>query len=33
MVGSLQIALIVPALCYMVIAAFGLYTHRNRASA
>jgi MFS transporter, FHS family, L-fucose permease len=30
--GSLQIALIVPALCYMVIAAFGLYAHRNRAS-
>jgi MFS transporter, FHS family, L-fucose permease len=30
MVGSLQIALIVPALCYLVIAAFGLYAHRNR---
>ena len=28
--GSLQIALAVPALCYMVIAAFGLYAHRNR---
>jgi MFS transporter, FHS family, L-fucose permease len=33
MVGSLQIALIVPALCYLVIAAFGLYAHRNRATA
>jgi MFS transporter, FHS family, L-fucose permease len=32
MVGSLQTALIVPALCYMVIAAFGLYAHRKRAS-
>jgi FHS family L-fucose permease-like MFS transporter len=32
MVGSLQIALIVPALCYMVIAAFGFYAHRNRTS-
>lgn len=32
MVGSLQTALIVPALCYMVIAAFGLYAHHNRAS-
>jgi FHS family L-fucose permease-like MFS transporter len=32
MVGSLQVALIVPALCYMVIAAFGLYAHHNRAS-
>jgi MFS transporter, FHS family, L-fucose permease len=32
-VGSLQVALIVPALCYLVIAAFGLYAHRNRASA
>jgi MFS transporter, FHS family, L-fucose permease len=31
-VGSLQIALIVPALCYLVIAAFGLYAHRNRTS-
>jgi MFS transporter, FHS family, L-fucose permease len=31
--GSLQIALIVPALCYMVIAAFGIYTHRNRSVA
>jgi len=31
--GSLQIALVVPALCYMVIAAFGLYAHRNRALA
>jgi MFS transporter, FHS family, L-fucose permease len=31
--GSLQIALIVPALCYLVIAAFGLYAHRHRASA
>lgn len=33
LVGSLQIALIVPALCYAVIAAFGLYAHRNRALA
>lgn len=33
MMGSLQIALIVPALCYLVIAAFGLYAHRNRTSA
>ncbi len=33
MVGSLQIALIVPALCYLVIAAFGLYAHRNRTAA
>jgi MFS transporter, FHS family, L-fucose permease len=32
-VGSLQIALIVPALCYLVIAAFGLYAHRNRTTA
>lgn len=32
-VGSLQTALIVPALCYLVIAAFGLFAHRNRASA
>ena len=31
--GSLQIALVVPAFCYMVIAAFGLYAHRNRALA
>lgn len=31
--GSLQIALVVPTLCYMVIAAFGLYAHRNRALA
>jgi MFS transporter, FHS family, L-fucose permease len=33
MVGSLQIALIVPALCYLVILAFGLYAHRNRTMA
>ena len=33
MVGSLQVALIVPALCYFVILAFGFYAHRNRASA
>jgi MFS transporter, FHS family, L-fucose permease len=32
-VGSLQVALIVPALCYLVIAAFGLYAHRNRTAA
>lgn len=31
--GSLQVALIVPALCYLVIAAFGLYAHRNRTTA
>jgi MFS transporter, FHS family, L-fucose permease len=30
-VGSLQMALIVPALCYLIIASFGLYAHRNRA--
>jgi MFS transporter, FHS family, L-fucose permease len=30
--GSLQVALIVPALCYLVIAAFGLYAHRNSTS-
>lgn len=28
---SLALALIIPALCYGVIAAFGLYAHRNRA--
>ena len=33
LVGSLQIALIVPALCYAVIMAFGVYAHRNRTSA
>ena len=31
--GSLQIALIVPALCYLMILAFGLYAHRRRAFA
>jgi MFS transporter, FHS family, L-fucose permease len=31
--GSLRLALIIPALCYLVIAAFGLYAARNRASA
>ncbi len=31
--GSLQVALIVPALCYLVIAAFGFYAHRNRTTA
>ncbi len=31
--GSLQLALIVPALCYLVIAGFGLYAHRNRSAA
>jgi MFS transporter, FHS family, L-fucose permease len=30
---SLGIALIIPAICYAVIAAFGLYAHRNRAPA
>jgi MFS transporter, FHS family, L-fucose permease len=29
--GSLALALIIPALCYAVIAAFGLYAHRRRA--
>jgi MFS transporter, FHS family, L-fucose permease len=28
---SLGIALIIPALCYLIIAAFGLYAHRNQA--
>lgn len=31
--GSLALAFIIPALCYAVIAAFGLYAHRRRASA
>ena len=31
--GSLQLALIVPALCYLVIAGFGFYAHRNRSAA
>jgi MFS transporter, FHS family, L-fucose permease len=31
--GSLTMALIIPALCYAVIAAFGLYAHRRRAAA
>ena len=31
--GSLQIALTVPALCYLVILAFGIYAHRRRALA
>jgi MFS transporter, FHS family, L-fucose permease len=30
--GSLALALIIPALCYAVIAAFGLYAHRRRAA-
>jgi MFS transporter, FHS family, L-fucose permease len=29
--GSLALALVIPALCYAVIAAFGLYAHRRRA--
>ncbi len=29
--GSLTLALAIPAICYVVIAAFGIYTHRNRA--
>ena len=31
--GSLALAFIIPALCYAVIAAFGLYAHRRRAVA
>jgi MFS transporter, FHS family, L-fucose permease len=31
--GSLQLALIVPALCYVVIGAFGVYAHRRRSTA
>ena len=31
--GSLALAFIIPALCYAVIAAFGLYAHRNRVAA
>ena len=30
MLGSLRLALIIPALCYAVIALFGVYAHRNR---
>jgi FHS family L-fucose permease-like MFS transporter len=30
--GSLALALIIPALCYAVIASFGLYAHRRRAA-